>query len=549
MMRHPDTQIVLFFFWIILLGNQPAGARILHANPDNYRQFLPGLAPGDTLFFADGVYKSGLNVYDLAGTRESPIVISGPMSGSPAVFEGRSCCNTVSIKKSSFVIIQNIVINGKNIPNIDAVKAEGTSGNWAHDITLQYLRIVGHGANQQTVGISTKCAAWNWIIRRNVIDGAGTGMYLGNSDGNKPFVNGLIEYNLVMNTVGYNMQIKHQNEGLRTVPGMPQEGKTIIRYNVFSKDKNASSGGDARPNVLVGNFPAFGPGMNDVYEIYGNFFYNNPHEALFQGTGNIALYSNIFVNFREGWGVSIMRHNGFAPRDVTVFNNSVFVTNGKGITFYKPDLSYRQVVVGNAVFAPVPIANAPVSEQNITGTFDEAGNFVTNLTADLDSLDVFPLPGALEGEAIDRTRFESFTDYDRDFNGTARQWRFRGAYSGAGANPGWRLALEIRPPVRDIIQSVKPLVPGPGAGFTLHLFPNPARETVTLVIDAVSGSRARFSIVDAAGRVVEKITAVRPNARGRVRHYLSTRRYQPGVYFIVAETEKQMATGTVLIVR
>ena len=51
-----------------------------------------------------------------------------------------------------------------------------------------------------------------------------------------------------------------------------------------------STGGSARPNLLVGGFPPTGWGANDSYEIYGNFFYNNPVEALFQGTGNIKLY-------------------------------------------------------------------------------------------------------------------------------------------------------------------------------------------------------------------------------------------------------------------
>jgi len=35
--------------------------------------------------------------------------------------------------------------------------------------------IHGHGANQQIVGINTKCPAWNWVVRRNVIADAGTG--------------------------------------------------------------------------------------------------------------------------------------------------------------------------------------------------------------------------------------------------------------------------------------------------------------------------------------------------------------------------------------
>ena len=80
---------------------------------------------------------------------------------------------------------------------MDGVKAEGTAGNWAHHVTIEKLNIVNYGVDQQAVGISTKCPAWNWIIRSNIIIGAGTGMYLGNSSGNMPFVNGIIENNLI----------------------------------------------------------------------------------------------------------------------------------------------------------------------------------------------------------------------------------------------------------------------------------------------------------------------------------------------------------------
>ncbi|MBK7696343.1 MAG: hypothetical protein IPI30_19105 [Saprospiraceae bacterium] len=53
-------------------------------------------------------------------------------------------------------------------------KAEGTAGNWAHHVTIEKLNIVNCGVDQQAVGISTKCPAWNWIIRSNIIIGAGT---------------------------------------------------------------------------------------------------------------------------------------------------------------------------------------------------------------------------------------------------------------------------------------------------------------------------------------------------------------------------------------
>ena len=85
-----------------------------------------------------------------------------------------------------------------------------------------------------------------------------------------------------MDTIGYNMQIKHQNPRPTNI-GMPTgPSKTIIRHNVFSKADN-SIGSSPRPNLLVGHFPLSGPGVDDVYEIYGNFFYQNPTEALFSG--------------------------------------------------------------------------------------------------------------------------------------------------------------------------------------------------------------------------------------------------------------------------
>ncbi len=214
-----------------------------------------------------------------AGTasRDCPSWCPDRAAAPPAVFTARPCCNTVSITDSSYLEIRNLELDGLGLDGVDAVKAEGPSGdaNFAHHITIENLYIHGHDTGQQTVGISTKCPAWDWVIRRNVIASAGTGMYLGNSDGSAPFVNGLVEGNLVVDTIGYNVQIKHQNNR-PALPGMPASGTTIVRHNVFSKANNASTGVDARPNLLVGHWPLSGPGQDDVYLIYGNFFWANP---------------------------------------------------------------------------------------------------------------------------------------------------------------------------------------------------------------------------------------------------------------------------------
>jgi hypothetical protein len=202
------------------------------------------------------------------------------------------------------------LLDGANL-GIDAAKAEW-DGGLVHHITLEALTIIGQGIDQGVNGISTKTPAAFWAIRNNVIIGAGTGMYLGNSDGNAPFIAGVIEENLVVNTVGYNVQIKHQRgrPALKDLPVSAQ--RTVIRGNVFSKAENASAGQMARPNLLLGHFPLEGPGSNEEYLVTGNVFYANPVESLMQAEGNVVGAGNLFIN-PAGNAVSTQSHNGF-PR-------------------------------------------------------------------------------------------------------------------------------------------------------------------------------------------------------------------------------------------
>ena len=273
-----------------------------------------------------------------------------------------------------------------------------------------------------------------------VIIGAGTGMYLGSSTGDAPFVAGLIENNVVLDTLGYNLQVKHQNPRPTNI-GMPTGvSRTIIRNNVFSKANNASGGDLARPNLLVGHLPLSGAGQDDVYEIYGNFFYENPSEALFQGEGNIGLYANLFVT-STGDAINIMPHNA-VPRAVTVFQNTV-VAAGRGIYVTGGNTSFVQRIVGNAVFAS-PAIQGPNQSDNVTNGYGSAHLYVNDPYGAIGQLDLYPLVGALTGTAINTGNFTSYTDWSLDFNGTSRNETFRGAYSGAGTNPGWTLALAMK---------------------------------------------------------------------------------------------------------
>jgi len=183
-------------------------SRVLNADPSNYESVLDAVEPGDLVSLAAGTYTSGLVLWDVAGKPEACIVIEGPSAGPPAVFTGNPCCNTVSLSNASYLVIRNLELDGQDF-FVDAVKAEPTGG-FVHHLTLENLYIHGYGVDQQAVGINTKCPVWNLVVRGNVIEQAGTGAYFGDSNGGDDLANSLIEYNLIQDSVGYDLQIKHQ---------------------------------------------------------------------------------------------------------------------------------------------------------------------------------------------------------------------------------------------------------------------------------------------------------------------------------------------------
>jgi hypothetical protein len=378
----------------------------------------------------------GLPIFGLNGRASAPITITGAGDASQTVLLGRSTHNTIRFSDSSYVTVKNLTVDGRGLGG-DAVKAQGVS----HHITIENLIIRGVGGDQQTVGISTNGATtWNWTIRGNTIIGAGTGMYLGNSDGTNPFVAGLIERNGVRDTIGYNVQIKHQAPW-PSISGLPAgKTSTVVRHNVFTKGSNSSTGILARPNLLIGDVPATGPGSDNSYEVYGNFFYQNPTEALFQAEGNVAFYANLLVS-STGSAVNVQPHNGIV-REIRIFGNTV-VAAGSGISVRGGNAAYTQQVLANAVFAATPISAASAAV-NVTDTYANASNYLNNPTGIPGQLDLFPKVGAVRGTPADPAALLAFPDSGVDFNGKPRDWSFRGAYSGEGVNPGWLPKIEIK---------------------------------------------------------------------------------------------------------
>ncbi len=421
----------------VALLSTPGFAAVIQADPSDYRSKIADLEPGDTLQLTPGTYVR-LYLSNINGTAQNRIVIEGPADRT-AIIEGESGKNTVQLERCSFLTLRNLTIDSLGISGPNGINAKGGP---SHDITVENNLIRGVGGGQQTVGISTKDAAWNWVIRGNTILEAGTGIYLGNSDGTDPFINGLIENNLIVDTIGYNMQIKHQNP--YDLPQAPQgPNRTIIRNNTFIKDGRPSPNGN-RPNLLVGPFPSSGQGSSDMYEVYGNFFYNNPRESLFQASGRVAIHDNVFVDAPGGTAIYLTDHNG--PLDIAyVYNNTIY-GGGRGIRFNN-SARVDHEVVGNLIFSPTGISgNYSNSRDNLIDDVENAGLYVQNPSLVLGAMDFYPRSG--QGQGTDLAypaSFRQHADYNLDFNGDSKGgFRFRGAYAGDGQNPGWQLDRGIK---------------------------------------------------------------------------------------------------------
>lgn len=416
-----------------------AAAGELAADPTTFKAVLATLQPGDTLRLAAGDYPH-FSINGLAGTDAAPIVITGPSSGAAAIVHADPgpCCNTIEMSNSSYLTLAYLTIDGGNTDGAFGLSA---AGGPSHHITVEHCDFLNHLGGQQTVAISTKTAAWNWTIRNNRIIGAGTGMYLGNSDGTDPFVASVIEGNLIKDTIGYNMQIKWQLP--RTaVAGMPTDASsTVIRNNVFVKTDRASPDGD-RPNVLVGGFPASGAGADDRYQIYGNLFYYNHRESLLQVSGRVSIHDNIFVDTTRN--AVLLQNHDLPLKQAFVYNNTIFAAN-TGIRFGS-SAPQGDVVAGNLVFADTAIAGNIVDKRdNLTDTVANAGLYVNAPSTMLAAADFYPLAGKATGTALDMARMQADLDVGLDFNGATRgEQTFRGAYGGEGTNPGWHLGEDIK---------------------------------------------------------------------------------------------------------
>ncbi len=423
---------------LVLVASAEASAAEVPADPSNYQELLATLSAGDTLLLEAGTYPR-LTISGIHGSARAWITIRGPEAGDAAVVVGESCCNTVQLYDSSYVAIESLTVDVQGL-NVDAVNAKDSI---SHHIRIEGNTLLGFPKGQQgIVGINTKSTAFGWTIRGNRILAPGTGLYLGDSDGSSPFIDGLVENNLVLNPAGYCMQVKHQN-AYSEPAGLPAgPHRTVIRHNVFIKDDSPSPSG-ARPNLLVGGFPDEGPGAQDLYEIYGNFIFYNPNEALFQGTGRMSIHDNVLVGGGGTYAaLALTPHQGHEVRLAHVYNNTIYgVGTGVSLLGSPPN----SAVVGNLVFADTAISgDFSVEEDNLTLAVAAAADYVQDPTPTLGVMDFYPKPGAVSGGQLDLSVFVSDEAWNEDYNGAPKgRASFRGAYAGEGDNPGCPLDASI----------------------------------------------------------------------------------------------------------
>jgi hypothetical protein len=394
------------------------------ATPSDYRNVIAAAAPGDTVRLAAGTYAL-MPLTGKHGSDGAPIVITGPASGAPAriAADPGPCCDTIEIRDSSWLVLRDLTIDANHVDGAFGINAKGAAP--VHHITVERCTFLNHDGSQQHVAISTKTTAWDWIIRGNTITNAGTGLYLGNSDGSQPFIAGLIEGNTVRDTIGYNMEIKYQ-QPRPNLPGIPQgASRTIIRGNTFIKNDRPSPDGD-RPNVLVGGFPASGAGSMDRYEIYGNLFLHNTRESLLQASGRVSIHDNLFVDVTDN--AILLRNHDLPLRQAWVYHNTIYAA-GTGIRFGNAAAD-GDAVIANLIFATTPSAG-PIADHrdDLTASVASAASYV--MSPALTGFDLHPLPGQAMGSAVDLSKVSADSAFDQDYDGTSKgALTHRGAYAG-----------------------------------------------------------------------------------------------------------------------
>jgi hypothetical protein len=343
--------------------------------PDDYLEHLATLGPGQVLELQPGSYRDCLPLMGLRGRPDAPVVIRGPARGPRPRFLGAGCAQVdlgrsaiALVEDSRWVTLARLELDGQGA-QVSGVRALG----WAPVVGLRLVQLDLHDfdASPQFSAISSFAPAWDWEIAENRITRVGLGMYLGNSDGGAPFIRGVVARNVVLDPLGYGIQLKHQRPRPE-LPGMPGDGSvTRIVGNVIRKAARGRGGEAGRPNLFLGAPPPQGPGRGDRCEVAGNLLLQNDSddEPLLQGEGNLHIHHNRLINDFAGGGVLLRPHahpgaSGPGRLGELCVRHNTLVVRGVAIAIQGLDPGARVEGGGNRSFGlgPVGLAADPWGE-------------------------------------------------------------------------------------------------------------------------------------------------------------------------------------------
>ncbi|NND31153.1 MAG: T9SS type A sorting domain-containing protein [Saprospiraceae bacterium] len=195
------------------------------------------------------------------------------------------------------------------------------------------------------------------------------------------------------------------------------------------------------------------------------------------------------------------------------------MTNGShGISVSGVNTSYTQRVWANAVFASNAVSGGQQS-QNISETFAQATQFLNAPSLPIAGLDVTPIINMLNIPGINLSLFDSYSDFDVDFDGLWRDGSRAGAYM--NNTPIWALQLILRPTVEtDVISPDTQIFL---KNNSISLYPCPAQNYVQ-----IEGLLADYQlrILDINGAVHQTISS-----SGTLTS-IDVQSLPPGIFFI-----------------
>ena len=410
-----------------------AEAQIRISPSDDAEAMLAALGPGDEAILEDGMYTLTERFsFDLTGTAEAPILIRAADGARPHFHRPNASQNIWDIR-ATHVTVRGIEFSGGSA----GVRVEAASDFTFEDCEIHEtedvaLRMNDGGQTYTRVN----------ILRNHLHDtgGTGEGMYLGCNEDGCRLVDAVIAGNYVHHT---NAGDVSQGDGIELKEG---SYGCVIADNVIH---------DTNYPCILG-YGAVGNGAPNVVE--RNVMWNCGDHAI-QWAADARIRNNIVLS-AVGSGIASQMHQNASPSNLEIVHNTIVVPGGPAISVR--NASGAVLIANNALYAmsgPALLVRGSDATLTIEGNVGVGGLDGITTTGIADGVlaadflgasysgavpnDVFPTSsGALAGAGA------SAHVVSLDFNGSTRGGAADvGAYAlGGGANPGWTLAEEFRPP-------------------------------------------------------------------------------------------------------